>query len=98
MRDLGYKPIIQWVEPREEAETFDLIFNEEHIARYKEAIDKKKKKKKKKIDLKFRQVPPPGVEDIDGNKLAVNNLPQESLEWKMNELVVNGISSAEIHI
>ena len=60
MKALEYFPFFQRVDTRSEKGMFALTFHEEHTGRIKEVIDKIRKNTK----LKFKYVPPPGVEDI----------------------------------
>ena len=59
MKALDYFPFFQRVEPREEKGVFALTFNEDHMGRIKQVIDKIRKNSK----LKFKYIAPPGMEE-----------------------------------
>ena len=59
MKALGYFPFVQRLEPREEKGVFVLTFNEDHMGRITEVIDKIRKNTK----LKFKYIATPGMEE-----------------------------------
>ena len=72
MKALGYFPFFQRVEPRSEKGMFAMTFHEEHMGRIK-VIDKIRKNTK----LKFKYVPPPGVEDVIEMEATPNETQME---------------------
>ena len=60
MKALECFPFFQRVDTRSEKGMFALTIHEEHMERIKEVIDKIRKSTK----LKFKYIPPPGVEDV----------------------------------
>ena len=77
MKALEYFPFFQWVDTRSEKGMFALTFHEEHMGRMKEVINKVRKSTK----LKFKYVPPPGVEDVIEMEVTQNEAQMESKQY-----------------
>ena len=70
MKALQYFPFFQRVDTRSEKGMFALTFHEEHMGRMKEVINKIRKNTK----LKFKYIPPPGVEDVIETEVTQNEV------------------------